>query len=74
VLGNCCLYMGNLQVTKNSCSREWILSRVLGALIRNGMGILSLLSIPYVLFMNFHEHVVGTILRDFTLRPCTKVV
>jgi len=32
------LYVGNLQVTKNSCSREWIsLTCVLGALIRNEM-------------------------------------
>jgi len=30
--------MGNLQVTQNSCSREWTsLTCVLGALIRNGM-------------------------------------
>lgn len=49
------LYVGNLQVTKISCGREWTLSRVsLGALIRNGIGtcycfFFSFLSIPYVL-------------------------
>jgi len=50
LLENCCLCMGNLQVTKNSCSREWIsLTCVLGALIRNGMGVFALFSICYVL-------------------------
>jgi hypothetical protein len=52
LLENVALRMGNLQVTKISCGREWTLSQmcVLGALIRNGMGILLLLSVPYVLF------------------------
>jgi hypothetical protein len=51
LLENVVLRMGNLLVTKISCGREWNLSQVhvLGALIRNGMGILLLLSIPYVL-------------------------
>jgi len=42
LLENVAFYMGNLEVIKDSRSREWILSRVsLGALIRNEMGILS---------------------------------
>jgi len=41
LLENVAFYMGNLQVIKDSRGREWISSRVsLGALIRNGMGIL----------------------------------
>jgi len=41
LLENVAFYMGNLQVIKDSRDREWIVSRVsLGALIRNGMGIL----------------------------------
>jgi len=76
MLENCCLCMGNLQVTQNSCSREWTsLTCVLGALIRNGMGILSLLSIPYVLFMKFYEPVVGiNFLRFYVEAFCAKVV
>jgi len=50
LLENVAFYMGNLQVIKNSRGREWILSRVsLGALIRNGMRILLLFFVPYVL-------------------------
>jgi len=42
LLENVALYMGNLQVIKDSRGREWIFSHVsFGALIRNGMGILS---------------------------------
>jgi hypothetical protein len=50
LLENVALRTGNLQVTKISCGREWTPhKRVLGVLILNGMGILLLLSIPYVL-------------------------
>ena len=42
LLENVAFYIGNLQVIKDSRGREWICSRVsLGALIRNGLGILS---------------------------------
>jgi len=42
LLENVAFYMGNLQVIKDSRGRELIFSRVsLGALIRNGMRILS---------------------------------
>jgi hypothetical protein len=60
LLENVALRMGNLQVTKISCGREWTLSQVcvLGALIHNGMGILSLFSIPYVLFNEIYNEVV----------------
>ena len=48
--------MGNLQVIKIRRGREWTPHSVsLGALIRNGMGVLTLFSIPYVLLLNFHE-------------------
>jgi hypothetical protein len=41
LLENVALRMGNLQVTKISRGREWTPHKcVLGALIRNGMGIL----------------------------------
>jgi hypothetical protein len=40
LLENVALRMGNLQVTKISCGREWTPHKcVLGALIRNGMRI-----------------------------------
>jgi hypothetical protein len=48
--------MGNLQVIKNRRGREWTPHYMsLGALIRNGMGIMLLFSVPYVLLLNFHE-------------------
>jgi len=41
LLENVAFFMGNLEVIKDSRSHEWISSHVsLGALIRNGMGIL----------------------------------
>jgi hypothetical protein len=50
LLENVALRMGSLQVTKISRGREWTPHKcVLGALIRNGMGILLLFSVPYVL-------------------------
>jgi hypothetical protein len=56
LLENVALRMGNLQVTKISCGREWTPHTcVLGALIRNGMGTMLLFSVPYVLLLNFHE-------------------
>ena len=56
LLENVAFYMGNLQVPKDSRGREWIFSRVsLGALIRNGMGILLWIMFLYVFFYDFHE-------------------
>ena len=56
MLENVAFYMGNLQVIKDSRGREWISSGVsLGALIRNGMGILLWLLFLYVFFYDFHE-------------------
>ena len=56
LLGNVALRMGNLQVTRISCGREWTPHKcVLGALIRNEMGLcLLFLFLTYYLwiFMN----------------------
>jgi hypothetical protein len=50
LLENVALRMGNLQVIKNRRGREWTHHYVsLGALIRNGMGIMLQFSVPYVL-------------------------
>jgi hypothetical protein len=50
LLENVALRMGNLQVIKNRRGREWTPHYVsLGALIRNGMGIMLQFSVPYVL-------------------------
>jgi hypothetical protein len=60
LLENVALRMGNLQVTKISCGREWTLSQVcvLGALICNGMVVFLLLFVPYVLFLKFSRIIV----------------
>jgi len=56
LLENVAFYMDNLQVIKVSRGREWIFSRVsLGALIRNGIGILLWLLFLYVFFYDFLE-------------------
>ena len=50
MLENVALRMGNLQVTKISCGREWTPHKcVLGALIRNGMGLC-----VYFLFLTYY--------------------
>jgi hypothetical protein len=50
LLENVALRMGNLPVTKIRGGREWTPHTcVLGALIRNGTGIMLLFSVPYEL-------------------------
>jgi hypothetical protein len=72
LLENVALRMGNLQVSKSSCGREWTPHKCvsLGALIRNGMGLwLYFLFLTYCLWIFLWINDELRLYETFMMRP-----